>query len=125
MFRRFLRIFCVVGLVLMLGTAVVGQFWAFGSYRPLVHIAVEPAGVTLAYLPPPGYHEYFHRVQEWSANELLTTPRIWNGTGGFLPWWVLLLSWSLLTTLIWRLTRRRKISPAFPIESSINSAKSK
>jgi hypothetical protein len=50
MLRLCLRIFCVVGLVVLLGTAVVSQFWMVISYppkalKPVDFVRVDEAGI--------------------------------------------------------------------------------
>src|ERR1035437_7068135 len=130
MFRRCLRIFCVVGLVLLLGMTLVGQLWQLNLCMRVATIGVNDSGAfgvfegtlkTLNTLPPLKQYEWHARREgAWYVNNLFQPPE-WNvirdrPTSIVLPWWLLLATWGLLTALICFLTRRRKVSHPFPIE---------
>lgn len=132
MLRRFLRIFCVVGLVVLLRTAVVSQFWMVISYlpkalKPVDLVRVDEAGISVAYWDSSHVPEIqVPRVRDWHVRNLFHAPRYRNYMDSrdiFLPWWFLLASWGLMTALIWRLTRS-KVSRGFPIEPAKIPAKS-
>ena len=124
MVRRLLRIFCVVGLVVLLGTAVVGQFWGFVLVIPDIHVSWDSTGLQLGYgsfnmwmaerFPdgPWSVQDPFSGLPEFSR----THARGHTYSGVFLPWWLVLSTWCLLTIIILRMTRRRKVGTAFPIE---------
>ena len=127
MFRRSLRIFCVVGMVVIVGMAVVAQFGRCWLTMPHVDIAVDAVGIGSS-AGSSWWNIHFDRP-EWSVRNLFYPPRLHLRPGYYevyLPWWLQLATWGALTVLIFRLTRRRK-SPrtAFPIEATTNSGESK
>ena len=140
MFRRFFRIFCVVGLVVIVAMAVVGQFAIFFLRTPSCEIATGPGGVGLIYTRPEppmpafpnvpafGTNSKVHNygtilLSEWRVRDLFELPTFQGGRNKLvsLPWWLLLAAWILLTALVWRLTRRCKIGHGFPIEPTVKS----
>ncbi len=127
MVRCGLRIFCMVGLVVLLGLAVVGQFWAFEVDTPKVSLNEYSTGVAINYPGVNGWGAWHRLVTPWTVSDLLQRPQwiTFNGfTQIFIPWWLLLATWGLLTALIWRLTRRRKVGQGFPVEPAKDPAKS-
>jgi hypothetical protein len=122
MFRRLLRIFCVVGLILLCGTAVVGQFWWIGLSSPPGGLSLGSNGLVFR-LAPGKWSADYDRIPEWSWKNLVE----WPGNVGptydeftviepFFPWWLILLTWSLFAALIWRLARPKYNGRGFPIE---------
>jgi hypothetical protein len=127
MFRRFLRIICVAGMVVIVGMAVAGQFWWIALYTPNGHVEAYAAGVEFrlnyVYVSSSQWLRVHHeRNVPWRASALLTCPHFFGTPDPMwllLPWWLLLLTGGLLTALIWRLTRRRQVPHGFPIEPSV------
>ena len=120
MIRRSIRVFCLFGLAVLVGTAAVAQFFRFSLLTPHGHIFLDPTGVAFQY--PPNAVEWsagcFH-LESWSFDDLLETPSLDDGNGLRLdlPWWLLVASWGVLTAVVWRSTRMRpKVGRAFPIE---------
>ena len=118
MFRRLLRIFCVVGLVVIVGMAVLTLFWGFAFWGPFGGFLEDQRGV----------HYFENRcewqlvggpLRHWEISDRLGMPSFISFL--FLPWWFLILTWSLFTALIWFLTRRRKIGQGFPVEPTVKS----
>jgi len=121
MLRRSLRIFCVVGLVVIVGMAVVGQFWNFYFYAGHACIGEGPGGVVLAYSTFSEWRAANERERDvdWTPKLLFLLPKWYTNhdmKSLLLPWWLLLSGWGFPTALIWRLTRRRKVGGAFPVE---------
>jgi len=126
MVRRLLRILCVVGLAVLVGMALVGQFWHFGMIAGYARIDVNQPGVWLTYREWSEWGVVCSPGSEWFVSNLLRLPN-WHeelktlrtthhyATLG-LPWWLLLSTLGLFTALIWRLTRPRKVEQGFPIE---------
>ena len=124
MFRRFFRIFCVVGFVVLVGTAVVSQFWAFVLRTPIGSFALGPVGVGFEAGNATQWQALCYREPTWIMDNLLAPPHFvipHSFELEILPWWLFLAAWGLLTALIWRLTRRRKVSQGFPIEPTAKS----
>lgn len=88
----------MVGLVVIVGMAVVGQFWQFDLYLPHGFLILFVSGgvVILSYFSSLVFSGY--------------------ETTAYLPWWLLLTSWCILTAIVWFLTRRRKEPQGFPVE---------
>lgn len=103
MVRHFLRIFCVVGLIVIIGMAVVGQFRQFDLYWPHGFLILFVSGGVV--------------IQSYVFT-LVSGGRYW--TIDYFPWWLILISWGLLTALTWFMTRRRKVSQGFPVEPTAN-----
>jgi hypothetical protein len=120
MFRRLLRFFSVVGLVVMVVMAVLGQFSCFGLDAQPAFIRVDFGGVLFEYPGSYHWHVFFPFFQPaWTVKDYLFLPGFHFGhdyARVVLPWWLLLSVWGLLTTVIWRLTRLRRIRQGFPIE---------
>ena len=133
MFRRLLRISCVVGLVVIVGMAVVGQFADCTLFAPKGYIEVHAIGVQIAISADSYYFwDGMYRPPEnsWSLQANLWWPSSFSEhmmgipKGALLrvlnlPWWLLLLTWGVLTALVWRLTHRRKIGQGFPVEPTV------
>ena len=127
MLRRFLNIFCLVGLIVLVWMAVVSQFWGGVWSEPTGtgFIRLDSRGVFLNY----GYYQRwsvpYSDLAEWSVNDITMRPQFLLRSGYFwflLPWWLLLAALGLPMALIWRLTRRRKEPVgAFPIEPTVKS----
>jgi len=121
MLRRWLRIFCVVGLVVIVGMAVMTQFWEFVLYTPYGLMAIQNDGTVFTSYHASRWVTGFYRLPSFPVHVLYDTPN-WHVDSTkaslFLPWWLLLLTWGLLTAVIWRMTRRRKAKQGFPIEPS-------
>ena len=130
MFRRFLRILCVGGLFVIIATALLGQFATCILYAPKAYIDARASGIQIAasvdsYYSwraahgPPDDAWNLH-AQAWFPFGFTTHMR--GVPGGALlwvlniPWWFLFVTWSGLTLLVWRLTRRRMPEQAFPVE---------
>lgn len=120
---------CWVGLGMLFMMAIVGQFRALILVIPHASVDIDATGIAFQYGNSTGwravYASYF--PPEWSAKHLLAMPGLLKRPGGSwlcIPWW-LLLTGTLLTALVWRLTRRRKFGPAFPVESPNISTESK
>jgi hypothetical protein len=124
---------CEAGLVVIVAMAVVGQFGDIWLYSPYGYLSMQAPGVVFNDYRS-GWHTWhaWHGPSAgWSLQNLLYLPKIgvvdesMNGKGrddhpyAFLPWWLLLLTWGLLTAFIWRLTRRRQVPHGFPIEPSV------
>jgi len=124
MLRCFVRIFCVVGLVVIVGMAVVGQFWSIDLYISSIVFHMNHGALDVAHWSVNVWAVSFDREQTWSLSDILILPkRLISGhvTMIVLPWWLILVSWSLLTALLWRLTRLRKVGHGFPIEPTAKS----
>jgi len=118
MFRRSLKIFCIVALILLLGTSVIAQFSWFGLEEPHGQIGAFPSGVMFNNLHIGKWDAWYQR-EPFHVLSFLEPPRWYVGGGVYeliLPWWLLLATWGLLTALVWRLTRCREVSHAFPVE---------
>ena len=119
MFRRFLRIFCVIGMVVIVGAAIAALFWQILVITPRASFGVGLHGLVITNVSGQ-WHAYCIRESTGSVKELLEWPK-WSSMGrvvkaAYVPWWLLLTTWGLLTALIWRLARRRKLAGSFPIE---------
>jgi hypothetical protein len=126
MMRRLSRIFCVVGLAVFLGMAVVGQFGWYWVNFTRSSISASGSGVELLRTnngtwgdPHLGYMRY---DVPWNARWLFRPPffgaSIEKGILGFraeFPWWLLLAIWGIATAITWRVTRRR-VEHGFPVE---------
>ena len=132
--RRFARIFCVTILLLLFAAAVVTQFWEFALITPLALYAVNSVGIVCCFFDSrqAGWWDAgFGRLPyKWSLQNLLEPPR-WSPSSGppdmgttlVLPWWFILVTWGLLTAVVWRFTRRR-IGPGggFPVEPAAKAS---
>ena len=114
----------MAGLVVIFGMAVVTQFCWLDFHTPNVGIQLTMSGVMYR---PDNFDRLFdgwgisHRysLDAWNPNRLLFLPHL--GLNPFFPWWVILPIWCTVLTLIWRLTRRRKVGQGFPIEPTAKS----
>ena len=84
MFRRAIRIFCLVGLAVLLVTAVTTQFYSFGLYSPHASLRIYGGGVTIEYSRFPvlrlyktaptvswdHWYGFISRSAKWSGNAL-------------------------------------------------------
>jgi hypothetical protein len=125
MFRRWVRIFCLGVLIVLLGTAVMAQFWHFDFQASPAHVLVDQSGVLAASIRRWMARDV-HMPRRWSASDLLGLPggRVMSAYwwSVFCPWWLLIAAWSLVTAGVWWLTRRRKVvGGAFPVEPAANS----
>ena len=122
MIRRFVRIFSVVGLVVVVGMAVLGQFRVVGLTAPKNEIFMVPSGVWIEHNAAMGWDAYHYRgMLEWKLSDLLKAPRygpVLNGAGIFLPWWLLLAGWALVLLLVWKRTRPDLAKRGFPVQST-------
>lgn len=121
MVSHLFRIICIVGLVVVLGLAVIGQFWAVGLVAPQNEIFMVSEGVWIEHNAAQGWGTWHHSVMSWKLSGLLKTPSfssVLDGTGIFLPWWLIFCGWGLITLLVWRKTRHRNANLGFPIEST-------
>ena len=120
MVRRSFRIVCMIGSVVLLVTAVVSQFMHSWLQMPGLSIIIFSFGATFEGNDYPGWQAFFSH-HTWWLDSLLAMPRVSKDGRGFLhialPWWLLILTWSLLTATVFRLTRRRKVGQAFPVDS--------
>jgi hypothetical protein len=135
MFRRLLRFFSVVGLVVIVGLAVVGQFRHVYFTPSLKHsVEVSFSGIDLTVLkkgfqffnPPIGF-QHIDRAN-WTLKNIFRFPNLHfrsaKAAGAFyifLPWWLILLAYGPFAAFVWHLTRRRKIGQGFPIEPTVAS----
>ena len=125
--RRVIRILCLVGLGVLLGTAIVTQFCRFLVCTPNSVTGVNHDGVLFNYRHI-GRWDILCARQDWNHRMGLPSHKVWSdllarpfylGSGTqalFLPWWLLLATWGLLTAVVWRLTCCRKVRGAFPVE---------
>ena len=121
----FTRIVSVFGLVVLIGTAVVAQFWEFMFRTPNVYFLVGLQGVYFNFPfdsgTASGWHtKWYHTA--WSVNNLLLPPRITHDSMAAVvsvPWWLLLPAWGVLTAVVWRLTRQKQGGGAFPVELAV------
>ena len=129
MLLRFVRIFTVTVLLLLLTTAIVCQFWELYLVAPYSIVEVEHTGLEFQSHSAGGHHDWvsgYQRVTTWSVNSLRQPPVLYVVFGGvrvtFLPWWLLLVVWGPLTAGVWLLTRRRKAwRGAVPVEPTAKS----
>ena len=109
----------MVGLVGLVVAAAVTQHWTLYLYSPKAMIWISLAGVTFDFPTTSAWAAGYVHPPDWSVDYLLLPPNL-RARGGvmtvLIPWWLPLLTWSLLTAFIWRLTRRRKVPHGFPIE---------
>lgn len=128
MFRRFVRIFWLVGSIGFIVSAVFAQFCWFDLEAGRFSYEEVPEGVELA------YHQWYSQwggpffgpYLGWSGKEFLSAP-IWDvhlhvaGTYDHvvirIPWWIVLPVWGLVAAIVWRMTRPRQGGHAFPVES--------
>jgi len=118
MFRQFVRILCVIGLVGLVGSAIVGQFLWVCISGPKHLFQIDAGGVLIEGLIGTPF-QITYDWPPWSVNNLFTPPLFivkrdfW---GLLLPWWFIFPCYGLLAAILWRLTRRRTVAKAFPLE---------
>jgi len=119
MMRLFFRSFCVAGMVILLGIAVFFQFWVATLGTPCVYTVLMLDGVIFDFSNGRWEAKYGH-LRTWSVDRVLIPPYLIKQNGAwnlFLPWWLLLAVWGLVTAVVWWATRRRKrVGRAFPVE---------
>jgi hypothetical protein len=125
MFPRFMGIIAVMGLMFLLGFAVAAEFGEFGLRNPLGFVRTMPGGLHFEYRAnEPGWHVVWNAWHvPYAGSELppiglyLVPPDFSLGPVKSirLPWWLLILTWALLTAIVWRMPRWRA-KQGFPVE---------
>ena len=128
MIRRFLRIFFVVGLVVLIVAAAVQLFWEFGLHTRYGFFWAGPQGVMVGTSTTSSMAWWYERIPpaRFSIWNFLSLPQMLKGPGGtglLFPWWLLILMWGISTALVRRLTRHRKEGHGFPITETTAKAK--
>jgi hypothetical protein len=120
MLRRTIAIICILGLIVLIATPVVTQFWALQFRTSIGCLYVGPAGPVYWFSNTNAWNAHFVDMPSpWTMNSLLQPP-YWSSMNGIpyvlLPWWLLLLGWGLLTGIVWRMLCRRNLSGrGFPV----------
>ena len=120
--RQIIRILTASALAGVVATATLTQF--YGGFIQLSHISLVAShpGLIANYFPDSTTSRFRIVAQtDWRFARLLRVPNFSAddiGASLSLPWWFILLVSTLLTALVWRLTRHLKTSPAFPINES-------
>jgi hypothetical protein len=132
MIRRILRIFGVVGLVVLVGAAVTPQFKGIYSSEGRFTFSASIFGWLVAYQSHNvGWRAYTFEQPEVNVLDRLHMPGIGRVSlmGGsesetfvFIPWWLLILLWGLALIPLWRLTRKPNATKAFPVEAAKSPA---
>ncbi|HVT79546.1 MAG TPA: hypothetical protein VHM90_02725 [Phycisphaerae bacterium] len=110
MVRRFLRIFTPLGLLVLFAAAVVSQYWMSLVRVPICLLYCGRDGIGIERRADWRWSaEFFHRPDRAFSNFFaLPSTYIASGNPGiFLPWWLLLTCWLMLTVITWRITRRK------------------
>ena len=120
MVRRMVRIFMVLGLAAMVGGAVVSQDRTIGIGNGHYALLLDARGAEC--LDGIVFDKWLVLDEgHWKLSWLFHLPTVDCyplTTRVFLPWWLLILSWSLLHAVVFRFTRRRKAGAGFPVEPS-------
>jgi hypothetical protein len=136
MLRRGIRIFAVVGLIGIIAAAI-ANYWLSFSFMagPLVFESTQVRpffGVYSSAGTHYGPDWYWFAWRGWFFRPKLpwdylglpkwgiTVSHGWETWVGIdIPWWLLVLSWALLTAVIFRLTRQQKARAGFPVEPAL------
>ena len=119
--RRAARIVCIVGLVTLIGVAIAAQLWSLHVDTPKGCFSVDPLGILyLSYEFSDPAVVTVDRVSRWSPYNLIFAPDWRIGVGVIqTPWWLLIASWGIVTAIVFRITRLRKVAHSFPVEPTI------
>jgi hypothetical protein len=134
--RRFIRIFCVAILLLLVTTVVITQFWEVVLETHYTYVDIYFGGIHISQDKHYESALRFDRLSAPSVQKLLVwpdfKPTFWLDKGAlvfgravFIPWWFLPSTWGLLTAVVWRFTRHRKgLGGAFPVEPTAKTSPS-
>jgi hypothetical protein len=129
MIRRIFRIFAVVTVVLAVSGAVVSHFRENEIGLNHAVFITSPDGFEFDWdsTSSIGTTSWFVPLDIDPVHKTEWLPSVGTIASGrivfiFLPWWLLVFSSALFTAIVFRLTRRRKASPAFPVETDRSSA---
>ncbi len=122
MLRPTLRILSLIGLALLVGTALIAQLRPIHLALGTLQIAIAPATLELSRSGWTFYTPYTPAIFHADYFQLPSFERIGSDYFYYLPWWLVLATWGIVIAIVWRLTRSPKVRRAFPIEPSPKSA---
>ena len=124
MFRRAIRIVAIVGLVALIVTALFSQYWGPRLNTPNVVLLANANGIYFGRSVLSRYWDIGIDDQEPTWRHRFYSPFINRNPAVefiFLPWWLVVSIDALFSLILWRLTRKRNIVRAFPVEAVKNS----
>jgi hypothetical protein len=118
------RVIFGLGLLALVGLAVVGQFCLAAVYSPHGQIWIGPGGIEFSHgVNSGGWSTPVFPLREWNPTRLFELPffgEVPNGkripvTELRLPWWMLLALWVTPSAIVSYVWRRRQSRRAFPV----------